>query len=164
MFAFEALFKLLNEHGIRYVVVGGVAVVLHGHVRYTGDLDLVIDLSPAEARKAMQAMTDAGFTPRVPVRAVDFANPELRRSWIEDKNMVVFSMLDREAPPNVVDFFVQYPIDFSSLWERSVLFPLDTTTVRVAGIDDLIEMKQRAGREKDLQDISELLELKRLQS
>jgi predicted nucleotidyltransferase len=161
MFPFEQLFKALNEAGVRYVVVGGVAVVLHGHMRYTGDLDLVIDLSPAEARKAMETMTRAEFTPRVPVRATDFANADLRQSWIDEKNMIVFSMLDRDQPPNVVDFFVKYPVDFDALWQRSIVVPIETTTVRIASIDDLITMKRAAGRAKDLLDIEELENIRR---
>jgi len=141
---------------VRYVVVGGVAVVLHGVMRFTADLDMVIDLAPDQARRAMDAMTLAGFSPHVPVAASDFADAKKRREWIEEKNMLVFSMLDRTTPPNTVDFFTESPIDFEALWNRATIMQLDTTSVRVASIDDLIAMKRISARPKDLLDIDEL--------
>ena len=53
MSLFEPIFDALNRARVRYVVVGGFATVLHGHARLTADIDLVIDLSPAEVRKAL---------------------------------------------------------------------------------------------------------------
>ena len=64
---FEPIFDALNRNGVRYVVVGGVAVVLHGVARLTGDLDLAVDLTPSEARKAIDALVACGFRSRLPV-------------------------------------------------------------------------------------------------
>ncbi len=74
---FEPVFEALNAHGARYVVVGGVAVVLHGHVRLTGDLDIAVDLAPEEAQKAIEALTSIGLRPNAPAEAADFA----QRLW-----------------------------------------------------------------------------------
>jgi tRNA nucleotidyltransferase/poly(A) polymerase len=56
---FEPVLKTLNEAGVRYLVVGGVAVVLHGYLRTTGDLDLVVELSPANLDRALAALKKA---------------------------------------------------------------------------------------------------------
>jgi predicted nucleotidyltransferase len=160
VFPFEDIFRRLNEAAIRYVVVGGVAVVLHGIMRFTADLDLVIDLGPDEAKRAMDVFGDAGFRAQLPVPLSDFANAEKRRGWIAEKNMVVFSILDRETPPNVVDVFAESPIGFESLYERAVMIPLESTSIRVASLDDLIDMKRETGRAKDLLDIEELEKLR----
>lgn len=156
MALFEPLFRALNETESRYVVVGGVATVLHGYARFTADLDLVVDLEPSAARRVVEALSAAGMDPRVPVAAADFADPEVRAEWVRAKNMQVFSMVDRDNPLRVVDLFVEAPIDFEDLWAASVLVKLETTTVRIASIDDLIRLKQAAGRPQDLIDIEQL--------
>ena len=92
MSLFEPIFEALNRAQVRYVVVGGFATVLHGHARLTADIDLVIDLSPEEVRKALDILTGLGFRPRAPVAALAFADPATRYQWIHEKGMRVFSM------------------------------------------------------------------------
>ena len=90
----EVLARLAGAD-VRFVVVGGVAVVLHGHMRATKDLDLVIDLEPAAARRALDVFTQMGLRPTAPVSVYDFADAAIRQSWIADKNMTVFSFTIR---------------------------------------------------------------------
>ena len=85
---FEDFFKILNADGVRYVVVGGVAVVLHGHPRMTADIDLVIDLNPSEAELAIRSLTGMGLRPRVPVEPEEFADPDRRERWINERGML----------------------------------------------------------------------------
>ena len=158
---FEPLFRALNDAQARYVVVGGVATVLHGYARFTADVDLVIDLDPTEARKVLDVLTRLGLDPRAPVAAADFANPDIRDDWVQTKNMQVFSMVDRHNPMRVVDLFVEHPIDFDELWAASKLVQLETTPVRIAGLDHLIRLKRLAGRPQDLIDIEKLEEIRR---
>jgi predicted nucleotidyltransferase len=158
---YEPLFEALNEEGVRYVAVGGVAVVLHGHMRMTADVDLVIDLEPEEARKAIRALGAAGLTPKVPVDPEDFADPDVRREWVEEKGMMVFTMQDPVDPRRTVDLFVESPMDFEGLWERARVVELSGTPIRIVSIDDLIEMKRSAGRPQDMLDVEALEELKR---
>lgn len=153
---FEPIFAALNRAGVRYVVVGGVAVVLHGHPRLTADLDLAVDLAPAEARKAIDALLGLGLRPRAPVDPAGFADPATRSRWIAERGMRVFSMWDPEDPMRVVDLFVENPIDFEELWSRSEDVPLSGTTARVASIPDLIRLKRLAGRPEDALDIEAL--------
>jgi nucleotidyltransferase AbiEii toxin of type IV toxin-antitoxin system len=153
---FEDTIAALNRADVRYVVVGGVAVVLHGHIRVTFDLDLVVDLTPPEARKAIEALMAAGLRPRVPEDAIRFADPAVRERWIQQKGMTVFSLWDPQDPTRSADLFVEEPIEFEVLWSRSLVLSLESTEVRVASIPDLIEMKRAAGRPHDLADIQAL--------
>lgn len=162
MSSLRDLLRNLVLADVRFIVVGGVAVVLHGHLRATKDLDLVIDLSPDEARKALQVMLDAGLRPNVPVNALDFADPDIRRSWIEEKNMLVFQLCDPKDARRNVDLFVEAPMDFEEMLVRSVPLRIDDVMVRVASIRDLIAMKKLAGRPQDLDDIAQLERLERL--
>ena len=156
MALFEPLFEALNRGGVRYVVVGGVAVVLHGFARLTGDVDLIVDLDPHEARKAMDVLTGLGLKPRAPVDALAFADPVVREGWLREKGMRVFSMWDPKNAMREVDVFAEHPIPFCELWSRSQTIALETTTIRVAAIADLIALKRIAGRVQDLADIEAL--------
>ena len=153
---FEPVFEALNRAQVRYVVVGGLATVLHGHARLTADIDLVIDLSPAEARKTLETLVGLGFRPRAPVDPLAFADPGIRGQWIHEKGMRVFSLWDPANPMREVDLFVEHPIDFNELWNRSEVIELTHTVVRIASIPDLIYLKRLAGRAQDLADVEAL--------
>jgi len=158
---FEPLFAELNQSAARYVVVGGLATVLHGFARLTADVDLIVDLEPAEARKVIDALVRMGFHARAPVDPIAFCDAAQRRRWIADKGMRVFSMWDPTQPLREVDLFVESPIEFELLWNRSEQIVLKTTTVRVAAIDDLILLKQMAGRPQDRIDVEALEQIRR---
>ncbi len=153
---FEEFFRALNDGGVRYVVVGGVAVVLHGHPRMTADIDLVVDLDPDAATATIKTLTALGLRPRVPVDPEEFADTETRRRWIDDRGMMVFNMYDPRDPLRSVDLFVESPIPFEELWSRAVLVELPAGPIRVASIGDMITMKQKAGRPQDSADIEAL--------
>ena len=157
---FEEFFKVLNADGVRYIVVGGVAVVLHGHPRMTADIDLVIDLDPSEAKLAIRSLTGMGLRPRVPVEPEAFADPDRRQRWIEERGMMVFNLYHPEDPLRSVDLFVQPPIPFDELWSRSRLIALPSVKIRVASIQDLIQMKENTGRSLDSADIEALQALR----
>ena len=156
------VFRALNDMQVRYVVVGGLATVLHGYARLTADIDLIIDLEPQEARKSIDALAKHGMVPRLPVDPYDFADPDIRRHWIEDKNMRVFSMWKSDEPLVSVDLFVEHPIEFDLLWSRAEVTDLGSVSVRIAAIPDLIALKRLANRPQDLIDIEKLTEIQKL--
>jgi len=155
----EHVFGLLNDAGVRYLVVGGVAVVLHGHLRTTADLDLVLELEPENVRAAIAVLAADGYRPRAPVRFEDFADPATRRSWIEDKNLEVFSLWHADIPGFEIDLFASVPFDFSTVYVRRIDVPVGRTHAPVIALDDLIELKRAAGRNRDLDDVQALLAL-----
>lgn len=162
MFPLESLFRALNDEGGRYVLVGGLAVVLHGHLRATGDVDLVVDLASDQVNRTLDALEHAGFRPYLPVPATEFADPVKREEWIRDKAMLVFSLRPTAGVP-MVDLFLEPPMPFDRLWARSAVMKMRGVPVRVAALDDLIELKRRAGRPEDLADAEALSAIKRLQ-
>lgn len=153
---YERFFRSLNDKGVRYVVAGGVAVVLHGHPRMTADIDLAVDLDPAAARLAIRTLTGMGLRPRVPVEPEAFADPAERTRWISERGMTVFNLYDPKDPLISVDLFVEPPIPFEELLRGSVRISLRSCEVQVASIADLIRMKRKAGRPQDLADIEAL--------
>jgi hypothetical protein len=156
MSLYDDVYAALHAAEVRFVVVGGMAVVLSGHVRATVDLDVVVDLSPEPALRAVTALTELGFHPRVPVRPSDFADPQIRREWIDTKGMQVLSFYDPQHAVREVDVFVTYPVDFEHLLDAAIPTPVGDQTVLVASVDDLLVMKRAAGRPQDLADIAAL--------
>ncbi len=150
------LFKALNDAGVKYVVVGGLATVLHGYARLTMDVDLIVDLAPEEAARAVGVLESLGFKPRVPVPAQQFADAKKRTEWIEQKGMTVFSFHNPSNPMLTVDVFVHHPIPFADLRSRAERMVIEGVPVSVCCIDDLITLKQQAGRPQDLIDIENL--------
>ena len=144
---------------VRFVVVGGVAVVLHGHPRLTADLDLVIDLEVGPASRAMQVLTGLGLVPRLPVPASAFADPPTRDRWVAERNLMVFTLTDPDGLLEV-DLFARPPLPFETLWARAMTVLVGQTEARVASLDDLITMKRDAGRPQDLLDIAALEDLR----
>ncbi len=137
MTVFEPLLAALAGSGVRFVVVGGVAVVLHGHPRFTADLDVALDLGADNPRRALDALTAVGLVPLLPVDIGDFADAEVRTGWVADRHLVVFTLADPADPFRRVDIFAEDPIPFEDLWARAQLVTLGEISVRVASIEDL---------------------------
>ena len=153
----EAVIRALNDAGVRYLVAGGVAVVAHGYVRYTMDLDLILELVDENLRPAMAALGGLGYRPTAPVPLEAFADGPTRAEWIRSKGLMVLSLFSPEHPKTVVDLFVEEPLDFSRAFASAarieVAAGLPATFV---GLDDLLDLKRRAGRPKDQIDIDHL--------
>jgi predicted nucleotidyltransferase len=153
---FVSLFAILNTLGVRYVVVGGVAALLHGVGRTTADVDIAIDLSTAATGDAIKRLTESGYRPVAPVNPQDFAVDATRTRWQHDNSMVVFSLWDPENRRPTVDILLEPIIEFEVLWLGSEDIPLFGTPIRVVSIEHLIKLKQHSGRPQDLADIDQL--------
>lgn len=90
----EKVLGALGRADVRYLVVDGVAVVLHGRLRATADLDLVIQLAPENVRRAVGALAALGHVPRAPVRGEALADPDERARWIALSDLIA---LKRQA-------------------------------------------------------------------
>lgn len=156
MHPFLDILRALDQAGVRFVVVGGMAVTLQGHIRATVDLDLVIDLVADNVHLTTQVLTEQGLVPRLPVPAALFADEVTRNRWIRERNLTVFSMHDPNDPRREVDLFADPPIDPTELLAQSDLIRIGDVGVRVASRAHLIEMKRIAGRPQDLADIAAL--------
>ncbi len=153
----KAVVRALNDAGVEYLVVGGVAVALHGYVRHTQDLDLVVRLDRGNAEQALDALSALGYRPMVPVRLQDFADPGVRRRWIEEKGMVVLSLVSDRYHRLTVDLFAEDPFPFPEEFERREGSEVEPgLVVPLVSIDALIRMKEAVARPKDLDDIEHL--------
>lgn len=152
----ERIFAALEAAGARYLVVGGVAVVLHGHPRFTADLDLVLALEPENVRAALRALRGLGYEPRAPVDPEGLADPATREDWVRSKGLTVFSFASRETSTTEVHVFVEEPFPFEEAYARALRAELGGLRVCVASIPDLVATKYRTGCPRDVEDAREL--------
>ena len=159
---YKDVFKKLDDDGIRYLVVGGVALVLHGIVRLTADLDLMVSLDNQNLMKFITAMNEIGYKPKMPVKPEDFLDVAKRQLWKKEKGMQVFSFYNPSKPMELVDVFIDEPIDFCKAEKRRVVMKVKEIQIPVVSIEDLVELKKLSGRPQDIADIDALNELKKL--
>ena len=157
----RAIVDALNWAQARYLIVGGLAVVAHGYVRYTSDVDLVIALDPENVLRALRAMESLGFQPRIPVSLESFADAALRQQWMEEKGMVVFQLFSDAHVETPVDVFITMPFDFDLQWSRANwLMTAGGAKAPVVALDQLLAMKRAVARGQDLIDVEKLCKLR----
>ena len=157
---YEDIFKALNDKNIRYMVVGGVAVLLHGFLRATADLDIMVSFDNDNIKAFADTFKKLGYTPRVPVSLDDFTLADNRKKWKKEKGMLVFSLYHQQRPQDMIDIFVDEPIPFNEAYARRELIYAGKTCISVISIEDLIFLKKMAGRAQDLEDIRALNEFR----
>lgn len=155
--SFESIVRALSQAEVRYLVAGGLAVNAHGYLRFTKDADLVLALERGNVERAMAALENIGYRPSVPVRIGEFADPERRREWIEEKNMQVFQLVSDTHRETPIDIFVEEPFPFEDEYRNALVKPFqDDLEVPFVSLVTLIRMKEAAGREQDRIDAEHL--------
>lgn len=154
------VFKKLNRRKVKYAVVGGVAVVLHGYVRNTLDLDLIIDPSPKNVDNLFSSLHDLGYLPRVPVTAEEFKQKGKRKEWLEQKNMKAFSFFHLRDPLKIIDILISEINQYEKF--KKVFFKAGGVTIPVISISDLKRLKLKANRLRDRDDIYHLNYLEKI--
>lgn len=149
------LFRALQAADIRYLVVGGLALNLHGIPRMTADIDIFLSLDEANVLNFLAAAKSLGLVPAVPVVPESLADPDERRRWRDEKNMIVLSFRNPAHPAVPVDVFIDEPLPFEDAWSRRkrVVAEDGKLEIAVASIRDMIAMKEKAGRSQDRSDL-----------
>jgi hypothetical protein len=142
------LAKVFTKHGVRYCVVGGVAATLHGVLRDTFDLDVLLVPTISNLESASAAFVELRLRPHVPIVLRDLADPTVRLRLREEKNLIAVGYVDPSDPLRRVDVLLDGPFDV----ETVVLRAESLAGIPIIGVKDLIEMKRAAGRPKDLDD------------
>jgi hypothetical protein len=163
----RTILRALNDADVRYLIVGGLAVVAHGYLRFTQDIDLVIELERENVLRAMNAFTGIGYRPLVPVEATQFADETLRQQWRDEKGMIVFQLFNPHRESTRVDIFIREPFLFAQEFETAKWHTWGELRAPVLRIEALIAMKEGAGRPQDVADaalLRDILQLQRDQS
>jgi hypothetical protein len=154
--SFDAIVAALDRAGVLYLVAGGLAVNAHGYLRFTKDVDLVVQLVPENTKAAFAAFAALGYRPVVPVTADQFADAKVRRAWISEKRMEVLQFWSDSHRETPIDLFVREPFPFDAEYARALVKPLAGIPVRFVSVPTLISMKTAAGRAQDMIDVENL--------
>lgn len=153
----EAIVRALNRARVRYLIAGGLAVIAHGYVRFTGDVDLILDLRDANLRRGLRALKELGYRPRAPVALEEFADARKRSQWVREKGMKVFTLVSARHSMTEVDLCAEMPVVFTRAWGRRARREMGPgLSATFVGFEDLLRMKVRAGRPQDRADVREL--------
>lgn len=135
---YQAVFASLQRHDVRYVVIGGIAAVLHGVPRATFDLDILIQSTRENAQRLLEALEEAGLGTAL------LTTPES----VTEQEITVF--LDRVR----IDVQTSTPgLDFDAAWDRRNEVVFDGQAMQVVALEDLISSKSASGRPVDLEDV-----------
>ena len=141
---FKEFIELLNNNQVRYLVIGGYAVALHGHPRYTKDLDVWVDRTPENAERVVAALVEFGFG-SLGLTQADF---------LEAGQIVQLGY-----PPSRIDILLTLKgVEFDACYEHKIVEENDETAVNFIDLDNLIANKKAVGRHQDLADVA-LLEV-----
>lgn len=144
----------LSQAQVPYALVGGYALVLHGAVRGTVDIDIAIALDADAFKRCESALKSIGLTPRLPVTAEEVFH--FREEYIAKRNLKAWSFYNPANPLEVVDILItENAASLASVDKQAF-----GMTLHVAAIDELIAMKRKAGRPQDIEDIKALEKLK----
>lgn len=148
----QEFFVLLCKHGVKYVIVGGEAVIYYGYARLTGDVDFFYERTEENVNRLFRALSDfwQGAVPGIDNRA----------ELLEEGTIIQFGL-----PPNRIDLINKLDgVGFEDVWANKVTdeMEIDDRTIPVyfIGIDSLITNKKCAGRHKDLEDLQFLVKAK----
>jgi len=132
------VFKYFQEHDVKYLVIGGIAAVLYGVPRATFDLDILIEATPVNAERLLNAMAEAGLV------TATLTDPQA----VLEHEISIFK--DRVR----IDVQTHTPgVTFVEAWPRKETMSYEGQSFYVIGRDDLIAAKKAAGRKVDLEDV-----------
>jgi hypothetical protein len=147
----ERIFAVLDAHRVEYVVVGGIAVQAHGHVRMTNDVDLIPSPTPVNLERLAAALTE--LQARV-------LNPGGEHLEIDAQMLPRATLWQLATRHGDIDVLNDAPgaAPFRQLRERALVIALGDHVIPIAARDDLIKMKRATGRPVDIADIAALTE------
>lgn len=139
---FRDFIEMLNQNQVRYLLVGGYAVVFHGHSRTTGDMDIWVECTGENYKKLRKAFQDFRM-PMFDMTEEKFLSPEKYDVFRFGRKPVAIDIMTKMA-----DF------NFEECYRLAVKFQDENLIVPVVHINTLIAAKKKAGRQKDMNDIS----------
>lgn len=159
---YKKIFSAFQKAGVKYLVVGGVAVNLYGYSRFTGDIDILLTLDEVNLAKMGKVMEKLGYVERLPVHLHELRNKKNVKKWLKEKGMTAYTFISDKKPQLDIDILAGYSLDFKKFYNKRTTIEAWGIHLPVISFNDLIMMKKRAGRDKDLLDLQALLELKSL--
>lgn len=155
------LLESLSDARVEFVLVGGLAVQLHGFLRATFDIDLVLAMDDENLLRFIAVAKRLGLIPVMPVAIDALRNAQQIELWYHEKGMLSFSLREPQVGGSIVDVLVRPEVPFNTLVSNAVIGELFGRQLRIAAIEDLLVMKRIANRPKDQMDIMALEKITR---
>ncbi len=153
MTALERICASFARSDVRYAIVGGHAVALHGAVRGTVDIDVVLDWDRKTLTAAESALNEVGLVSRLPVTADDIF--DFRNEYIEKRNLVAWNFYNPHDLAEQVDIIITYDLK----GKRTKRIRLSSGSIQILALAELIEMKRKSARSQDTEDVQALEKL-----
>ena len=147
--------EALQQQGVAFAIVGGYAVALHGAVRGTVDIDIVLRFGKKDFVGAEAAFKGIGLTPRLPVSAEQVF--DFREEYIKNRSLIAWSFFNPTNPAEVVDVVITH--DLGKMRINNI--KAGGHKLPVLSIPDLIAMKNLSARPQDREDIAALERLRK---
>lgn len=160
MILYEEIFREFQKQKVKYVLVGGFAVNLHGFMRSTADLDILVEMSDENLKKVVSILKKNGYRVKQPVDPMGIADALIRHDWIHNKHMKAFNFY-KEDELREVDIIIESPVSFEKANKSAMRARIGKTSLPVISIDNLITMKRGTERSVDKFDIEALRKLKK---
>ena len=139
---FKEFIQFLNDNHVQYLIVGGYAVAIHGHPRYTKDIDIWIETSLDNANNLLQALEQFGFS-SLGLQTQDFLTPD--------------QIIQLGYPPNRIDLLTNIDgVVFEDCYPLRLEVIIDDVVVTFIDLDNLKKNKKASGRLQDLADLENL--------
>lgn len=152
---YEEVFRALNKAKINYAACGGLAVIIYGYDRFTGDLDLIVGLDKENLSKLYDTLIKLNYKLRVPIKKEQFIDKDKLEKLAEEKNMKVVSFYNLKDPFKIIDVGVNLPKN-QEILKRKKDVKIGGLSIPIVSFDDLIKMKKELGRRRDLDDVENL--------
>jgi hypothetical protein len=155
------ILRKFHELNIEYLIIGGLAVNLHGIPRVTQDIDIVISTNSSNIEAIIRAMNELGYTPKMPgVMAEDLNDDKKIEEWINERNMKAFCFHHTLKPFQEIDILLSHSLDFENAYKKRLVKSAEGFDISIVSMDDLIKLKKESGRAQDLSDIEMLRKAK----
>lgn len=154
------LFSALARHKVDYLLIGGLAVSLHGVERATMDVDITVAMNKNNLASLIEVAKELKLSPVLPVPLESLSDLELLHQWHTERRLDAFALRSADLAGVTVDVLLFPPVEFAGMASRADVYKVANTDIRVVSIDDLIALKQAVGRPIDLADIEHLKRIK----
>lgn len=162
MDSYENVLRALNDTGVRYLIVGGVAMNLLGCPRFTNDIDILLALDEGNLHAMKAAMKTLGYEQRIPFSLDELGDEKKVLKLMREKNLLAYTFYNPKEPLYSIDVIVGPSLQFDRYKANQLHVDVWGLALPVVSIDDLIGLKRQSDREKDAMDVATLLEYKGL--
>jgi hypothetical protein len=150
------LYRALQDHKVRYLLCGGLAINMYGVPRSTADMDVILEMSEENISNFMNAISGFGYKNALPISLLELANETKRKMMIQERNLIAFSFYSTIYQFVTLDVLMDLPFGFEELWQRKQIRNSSSAEILLVSVEDLVALKTYSNREQDVLDIASL--------